>query len=273
MLFRKNLFYIFLFLVLFSTEISGQENGPGKITGRITGVNGESMSGGLVSFFNLLTGPPPSREKYWRVPDLFTAIKQDGGFSMELPPGKYYLGAIKRASGSKELGPPEEGDLFYAASENGGSPRAYEVKSGQETDLGTIAAAAPFSKKEVDYKNVTAVEGTVIDPEGHPVAGALVFAYVNPSMTGRPLFVSEKTGTDGKFMLRVSGAGTYYLKVRGKYGGGMPSGSELVGVYGNEQVVGVKKPGVGIILKKGDITRGITITATRFGERPRGTTQ
>ena len=137
----------------------------------------------------------------------------------------------------------------------------YSVKSGVQVDLGRIAGAVPFRSSTVNYGNgITAIDGVVLDSEGKPVAGAFVVASVTTAKGGRPLFISDPTGKDGTFMLRVHDAGTYYLKVRSMYGGGPPVPGEMIGVYGEKQPAAVT-------IGKGDRLRGFTIRVTNFAGR------
>ena len=131
------------------------------------------MSGGRVFFFKDTSGPPPSQEKYWRVPDYIVDIDNNGRFSAVLSEGKYYLGAVKTISGEK-IGPPKEGDIFYAGVDERGKQKTYIINQGQETDLGVITGAVPFKRSVVKFTDgITAIEGTVLDIEGKPVEGAL----------------------------------------------------------------------------------------------------
>jgi len=237
-----------------------QEVKKGTITGRIMIKGNGPMAGGMVFVFNDASGPPPSRDKYWRVPDNMVKIDAEGRFSADLPAGKYYLGA-KKATAGKDIGPPEEGDLFYAFSEQKGMPKAYTVEEGKKIDVGVIAEATPFRKGSVKYDDgITAIEGVIIDGENKPVQGALVFAFLTPSMVGRPLFASERTGQDGKYILRVYEGGSYYLRVRSLYGGGPPAAGEIIGSYGMEEPVAVA-------VKSGEKVKDITIKVKRFAGR------
>jgi hypothetical protein len=252
-----------LFLIA-AVGVSAQEIGKGKITGKLMTEDGKPMSGGSVFFFNAATGPPPSQEKYWRVPDAVAPIDDGGRFSIGLPPGKYYLGAMKRISAEKNVGPPAEGDYFLKGQDAMGNPKAFLVKKGETTDIGTIAEAAPFKRAVVKYSGgVTAIEGVVRDSEGNAVKGAAVFGYNKPAARGKPLFVSDRTGDDGKYILRVSEGGKYYLKVRDVYGGGPPKGGEIVGIYW--QGIPVEASA-----KTGEITKGVDIQVVRFPGRGPG---
>ena len=241
-------FFLIAAVVAFAQEVS-----KGKITGKLMLEDGRPMSGGSVFFFNDATGPPPSQEKYWRVPDAVAPIGDKGRFLIELPPGKYYLGAMKKISVQKNAGPPGEGDYFLKGQDAMGKPKPFFVKKGETTDIGTIAGGAPFKREVVKYgEGITSIEGVVRDPDGKPVEGAAVFGYKKPAARGKPLFASDKTGKDGKYILRVDEGGKYYLKVRDVFGGGPPVGGAIVGVYWQERPVEVSA-------KTGEATKGIDI--------------
>jgi len=246
-----------LFIGLCSGIASSEVGKTGIISGQLMIKDGRPMAGGHVFIFNDSSGPPPSQDRYWRVPDYVIPIEDSGRFSVELPEGRYYLGAIKRVSREK-IGPPDEGDFFYAGMDEKGMPKAYIIKAGEKKDIGVVSEAVPFKRSTVKFGDgITAVEGTVLDTEGMPVEGALVFAYTTPEMIGRPVFVSERTGKDGKYILRVYDGGNYYLKVRDVYGGGPPVKGAVIGSYGQEKAVPV-------IIRKGEITKGIDIKVIRF---------
>jgi len=236
----------------------------GTLSGQILTTGGTPLAGGMVHFFNDAAGPPPSQDKYWRVPDFMQALDSDGRFTVVLPEGNYYLGAIKRVSG-KTVGPPREGDYFYISADGKGLPKAYSIKGTAQVDLGRMAKAFPFKSSTVNYGNgITAIGGTVLDMEGKPVENAFVFAFVSAAAVGRPLFASDPTGRDGKFILRVSDGGTYFLRARSVYGGGPPVAGEIIGEYGEKEPVAVT-------VNKGDRLSGFVIKVRKFtGRGPQG---
>jgi hypothetical protein len=124
-----------------------------------------------------------------------------------------------------------------------------------------ILEATPFNSASLAKEGLTAIEGTVLDVDGKPVEGILVFAFTTQTIVGRPLFVSDRTGKDGKYRLRVAEGGTYYLRLRENYGGGPLKDSELKGVYGD------KEPASAIVIKSGEILKDIDIKAMRFQGR------
>jgi hypothetical protein len=264
----KNAYRAALFFLAGSLLIgiaAAREIKTGFVTGQFMIKDNGPLANGQAFFFSDATGPAPSETKYWRVPDHVIALDGNGRFSVELPAGKYYIGVIRRASGRQHIGPPAEGDLFLGTQGVEGKQIAtYLVKIGEKTDIGVLSGAAPFRRAAVQYgPGTTAIEGTVLFPDGKPAEGALVFGYLSPTMVGKPTFVSERTGKDGKYILRVNTGGRYYLKVRDIYGGGPPAAGSIMGAYGQE------KP-TEVAAKAGERTSGITIQVIRFPGRGPG---
>ena len=217
----------------------------------------------MVFLFDAANGPPPSREKYWRVPDFIEALDKDGAFSLEVPEGTYYFIASKRAADS-EMGPPQEGDYFYFNGDAKGNPLPLIVIKGTKLNVGVISGAYPYSRSMLlRDKGITMIEGVVQDTKGKPVQSVLVFAYTTAATQGRPLFVSERTDKDGKFILRVHDGGTFYLLVRALYGAGTPEEGELLSeLAGDAQTI--------VTLKKEEKLRGIKLIVKPFPRRGKG---
>jgi hypothetical protein len=260
----KKLLFLVFFLILSVNVFAGdndQQTKTGIITGRIMIEADKPIGGGKV-FFTVLGSPPPSATKYWRVPDEATDIDKDGRFTITLPEGQYYMGAIKKVSGDRISGdnfgpgPPNNGDILYISQENG-KPKVHTVKRGETTDLGTVSGAAPVSTDMLAKGAVTAIEGTVSDTNGKPIEGAVVAAYSSRTLIGKPLFVSNRTDKNGKYQIRVYEGGKYYLRVRENYGGGPPVVGNIIGTYGE------KEP-VEITIKTDEILREVDIRATKF---------
>ena len=234
----------------------------GAISGQIMIRSGVPMAGGMVYFFNDTAGPPPSISKYWRVPSESASIDSNGRFSAELDEGYYYMGAIKRISGGP-LGPPQDGDYYFLSQDEKGKPKLHSVKKGETTDIGIVSEVRPFRNSMLAKRGVTAIEGTVLDAKSRPLEGVMVYAFVTNTLVGRPLFVSDRTGKDGRYLLRVAGGGTYFLRVRNNYGGGAPAKGDIIGAYGEGGPEGVD-------VKTGEVRKGIDIMAMVFpGRGPR----
>ena len=255
-------FLLIFSLYLFSTTFCfAAEIKQGTISGRWITKDYGPMGGALVLLFNKSVGPPPSSEKYLRVPDATAIIEADGQFSVLAAAGSYYL-VMRKSSVGDTVGPPQDGDLQYYSRDKMGKARSFHIKSGGITNIGTISEATVFRKQQPKYvKGMTAIEGTVTDGEGLPVEGVRVFVYTSPDMAGRPRYASEGTGKDGKYFVNVNNKGIYYLKARSRYGGGQPEAGEFMGGYGEPTAPAVVK------VEKGKIRKGIDIKTNRFPGR------
>lgn len=227
----------------------------GSITGKIVVKEKGTMHGGTVFFFNQESGAPPSSTKYWRVPTHAFELDENGAFNAVLPEGKYYMGATHKLSGEK-LGPPQDGDYFFINQDEKGNPILHTVTQFKPVDAGVISGAEIFNSKSLVTEGITMIQGTILDGKGSPVEGILVFAFSTPTMIGIPLFVSERSDKDGKYLLRLADGGKYYLRARAGYGGGPPSADQSIGIY---------KKGGPISIAAGEAKQGIDITIHRVG--------
>jgi len=260
-MFKSVILVIIAVITLSCSFAFAKEMPTGTISGKMVGKNGESMSGGKLLLFRVDGGPPPSRHKYWRTPDEIADIDSDGGFNANVAEGEYYIAAIKRASNGV-IGPPREGDLIYPYSRDDlkSDNREYLVKRNKNTNIGTIAEAICLKEKPEDlHVKITAIEGLIVDLQGVPISGAMAFAYGTPDLTGKPLFTSARTGKDGKYSLRLSEGGSYFIKIRNTSVGGHPIDGEIIGVFGNDDPVAVT-------VKTGQILKHIDITGKQFDE-------
>lgn len=233
----------------------------GTVTGRITvkDKEGVGLAWGQIMFYDILSGPPPVPEKYERTPDISRSLDADGTFKVEIPEGNYYIGAIKRMSGDK-LGPPQEGDYVYRSLDTSGKPKLHKVISGKELELGSAEEAFQISKEDIEKRRVsTALEGTIVSTDWLPVEGAVVVAFTEPTIGRKPLFVSNKSDKDGKYVLPLI-EGTYYLRVRNSFAAGPPEPGQIVGYYGE----GTPKP---VPIKDCDIIKGIDFQVVVFRGR------
>lgn len=251
-------------------SISAQTTASSPATAFIYGkvmIQGKTpMINGVVFLFDKSMGPPPSPEnnKYWRVPDRITAIKKDGKFSFEVSEGTYYLTAAQKDP-EAEIGPPQAAELNYFHGDAQGEPLPIVVTPGAKLDLGVLIPSL-WSPNTIERgKGVTSIEGVVTDMKGQPVEGAQVFAYLSKNAKGRPVFISDTTDKNGKYMLRVHDGGSFFLKVRSVHGGGVPEIGELQNVSREfeSQMVTLKKYQhlQGIQLKVNSFSRGSKTTA------------
>lgn len=249
------IFRLMLLLVLIlSTMISAEadETKPGRMTGVLARKDGRPLNYGLIYLFDHFSGPPPIIEKYWRIPDEIFEVDERGRFDIELIPGTYYIAYIKHSDPS-DVGPPKKGELILISRDSKGQPVPYSLKAGEMLDIGKLSEAVPYDPVMVrpsDKEGITAIEGRILGKDGKPIAGVPVFAFMTAAAIGRPLFTSERTDKDGNFLLRVDKGGTYYLKVRGHYGGGKPDHDSVLDGEKDEQLAEV-------YVETGQIVKGV----------------
>ncbi len=249
---------------------SGQTGTSSVTNATISGqvmIGKTQMINGFVFLYDKSLGVPPSKDKYWRVPDLISPLDMEGKFSIDVPEGTYYLTAAQKDPDG-EMGPPKVIEYHYFHGDAEGNPLPLIVTSGDKLNLGVLTGVfvwRPDMNKR--GKGVTAVEGIVADIEGKPVEGALVFAYLSKEISGRPVFISERTDKNGKYQLRVHDGGTFYLKVRSVYGGGAPEEGEFLNITGEF------KP-FWVTVKKDQKLQGINLQVKKFHKRgPKSTVQ
>jgi hypothetical protein len=209
---KKCTFMTFCALCLFmlSSAVIAQETEYGHVSGSIEPLEGEVKSGWRVRIFDAKAGPSPFTQEFRRVPDYSARSSYDGSFSARLKEGSYYFMVIKKVPG-RMPGPPEVGDYIYPPMDNR-AQKPFEVRADETTDIGMISGMVPY-KEELALTGMTGIEGSVLDADGNPVAGRLVFASVKTG-GGIPLFVSDsETDKDGKYMIRVPEGGQYYLSI------------------------------------------------------------
>jgi hypothetical protein len=214
----------------------------------------------MVYLFNKTVGPPPSKDKYWRVPDLISTVDKDGKFSLAVSEGEYYLTAAQKDPNG-ELGPPTVSELHYFHGDAEWNPVPLTVTSGAKLNLGILTRVFMWTPEMITRdKGITSIEGVVTDMGGKPLERALVFAYLSKEVTGRPVFISERTDKNGRYLLRVHDGGTFFLKVRSVYGGGVPEAGEFLNI--TEEF----KP-FWVTLKKDQKLQGINLQVKKFQKR------
>ena len=159
---------------------------------------------------------------------------KDGSFTINLPSGRYYLVARKRADGSRS-GALSPGDLNVHYP---GNP--VEVRSGERLVLVDFSLAEVDAKvhaqRQADgvfAKTDTMLHGQIVDSDGQSVSDVYVFAYLDSRMVGKPVHMSVPTDIDGQFELFLSDGGTYYIGARSAFGGPLEPG-EWVGTFDGE---------------------------------------
>jgi hypothetical protein len=143
----------------------------------------------------------------------------DGSFQADLPPGKYRVAARRRSDGAA-AGFLRAGDL---TGEHPGNPVA--VAAGSYTDIGDLQlhAVDPRRLAEAERERrggglATGVAGTVVGPDGNPLAGQHVFLYRDEGMIGRPELMAV-SGKDGSFAVALPEGGIWFVGARSTMGG------------------------------------------------------
>lgn len=151
---------------------------------------------------------------------------EDGQFELSLSPGTYYL-VVRVRSGGSMAGPLRAGDRFGYFP---GNP--VQIEDGQiaPVHIPVIAVPEKVERYSTSLFGNTTISGQVVDDSGQPLAGLRALLYDDPSMLNRPLYVSQPTGEDGRFVLSFPSGGKYYLAARNELGG-TPAPGELYGRY------------------------------------------
>jgi carboxypeptidase family protein len=251
-------------LVSVTALAADQPNDPsialnGKLVGQFMKAAKRPIAHGRCFVYDKAMGPPSS-DIFVRAPDQIATLDSEGRFSLDVPPGTYYLNVIDVPENAP-FGPPAEGELIYYSMDAKGVIKPFVVSPGKTTDVGIISSAVPRKgrQKDVDM-GLIKIEGLVADADGAPVEGAVVLAYLTPDTLGKAQYISEMTGKDGKFTIRVNVSGTYYLRIRGKYGGGAPDEGEIVNIDDPKALVIVT-------VEPGKNLAGVRLQSKRQSER------
>ncbi len=260
--------YLASIVIILASAVSALaiEQGPlmrgdiGLVSGQIMIEGKEPMPGGQVGFFNADSGFPPKSSNIRRIPNRVTTVDRQGRFTTKLLAGRYYLGVIVRDDIDK-TGPPGPEEKSFAAVDEGGGRRIFEVTGGGATrDLGPITVS--FLESAGQSADMFTIRGRVINKEGQPFAGASILIRLHPDAK-RPDFIAKQNGTDGQFELQLPAGGPYYLIAKEEPGRGRPQTGRHVGAYsGAEPVFDQSKPEpkpVPLSGKPGEILTGITI--------------
>jgi len=186
---------------------------------------------------------------------------EKGEYSIDLPPGTYYVVARKRISGDS-TGPLSPGD-FYSEHQR----IVTSVIEGKVAlvDLEVVPMKAPmfFKKAVVDTKTDTGIRGHLVDADGKPVAGAFAMAYFDKEMRRLPDYASTLSDENGAFTIYLPEGGSFYLSGR-IHAWDMPQPGEPYGRYGGDVPEG-------ITVEKGKFVDDVRIVLTPFeGEYRKG---
>ena len=237
---NRKIYFIVCICLLFA--LTGLASGKDAAkTGRVSGkieCEDKSKTFGYICFYVAAKGIPDSNRFFRPTADYVFSLMWDGSFDVSLPEGKYYMLAFRRSG--NDFGPLVKEDYFMFLLDCTGNPRSFEVKAGDKVDLGVINTIpyVPFQGL-FNKAEVTAIRGVVRDESGQPVKDIFVIAYDQPSMLGRPNYVSRLTDEEGRYELLVKGGGSYYLAAasapgRGDYYG--QAGDEAVTIKSGDSL-------------------------------------
>ena len=248
------------FFILLWGALAGAETQRATVVGRVS-PPGESNVRGIAALWEAEKGAPDPR-RFIAPPFAFDSLQADGSFSLEAPPGEYYLGALVRRTPGPATGPPREGDLvFMSPDPRGASLLVTLPEAGGSIDVGVHEDFWRYTGFDQHFD--TGVAGKVTTLEGEPLPGLLVFAFPDAGMSGRPLGISGRTGADGSFRIRLRGGETVFLRVKESFVGGRPLEGEYMGVFG----AGSPQP---VTVEKGQVVSGIVIQALKVPPLPAG---
>jgi hypothetical protein len=195
----------------------------GAIEGRVTH-QGQPVTGAHVSLY--LDVSEDLKGQGYRIS---LPTEEDGYFRFDnLPESSYYLVARQRQDGQR-VGPVREGDLYGLYPGNPLTARSGEV---QQVTFELVAKLQDAEDRETFGRmSGSVLKGVVVDADQQGVAGVHVFAYTDRVIGHqRPAAMSTPTGPDGKFVVHLPAAGTYYVGARQAYGDS-PAPGELFGMY------------------------------------------
>lgn len=185
---------------------------------------------GVAALWDAASGRAPDPQRYTIIPFMAAPLQADGSFELQVRAGRYYVGAILRRSSGPLMGPPRPGDVVFMTPGPGGGKLEVAPEAGQIVELGVRTDGWVFSGPSDEEG--TAVVGRVVDRQGAPVAGVLVFGFTDPALSEKPLAVSTPTDAQGRYLLRLDRPATVYLRVKDSYAGGAPGEGDRIGVYG-----------------------------------------
>lgn len=196
---------------------------PSAPAGDFTGVRGRAALKGEVApgvvvhafrdFEEGLAGVPVARSK---------GSDAEGVYELSLPAGSYFLVAAKTDAPS--LAEIREGDLFCYY---GGNP--VRVDPGRASPVGFNLVRV---EKDPVPEPPPGVSGVVVDEEGRPLPGAVVYFYKSPAdgFKGIPGFFA-RVGEDGTFRARIR-KGAFFAVVRKRGTGDLFGPTEIGDHFG-----------------------------------------
>jgi hypothetical protein len=222
-----------------------------RVDGAVLGPRGPESGASVFAY--------PDAKSAFRGPDLtgpqgslIEGTGSAGRFSLDLPPGTYYLTAAKR-KGEAVLGPLAVGDLFGFFD---GNPLVLRAGQHASVLIQMTEKLRLVGSPGAGTVGVTGIRGGLRDPAGRPVAGVFAFATTDPNLIGTmPPNHSLPVGPDGEYFIELPAGGTYYVGARTGFGG-PPQIGHWWGQYGGN----TNRP---VVVQQGTVAEGINITVTR----------
>lgn len=204
----------------------------GTVSGCVE-IAGHSTYRGVASLWPAGEGKGPDPRRAIRPPVVSRPIDADGCFTLRAEPGEYFVGAIVRLTDGGWQGPPRVGDLVFLSPDVSDKNVVVTIRPDESINIGRHAAGWKYSGFALTESPLT-ISGKLTTPEGKPLPGLLVFAFTDSTLSKEPLAVSEPSGSDGSYLLRLPEPATVYLRAREHYGQRSPLDGGYMGVYGGE---------------------------------------
>lgn len=152
-----------------------------------------------------------------------------GAFSFDfLPDSAYYVVARKHGVGTGP-GPLVEGDLYGYYIDN-----PVQVRGGTAVEISLELVSKGRETGNADGRprpSGTQISGRITDGAGAVVRGVYAFAYEEKVMAHKkPTFISQQADAQGRYIIQLSGGGTFYIGARSAYGDS-PGKGEWYGRY------------------------------------------
>lgn len=200
----------------------------GTLSGTVY-IDDKPLPNSIVAFFLIDKGLPPIAKGMGRIPEFLEQTDEQGNFQAKLMGGEYYMGILLRAPGTA-LGPPKDEEVFYFAADSESKLRKFAMADFQKLDAGRVDGALPLTFREVEQ--LFTVSGVLLNGDSEePFEKAVVLAKADIKQQ-RPDFISQPTGKDGSFIMKLTAGKNYYLTARKGISGGQPEAGEMIGTYG-----------------------------------------
>lgn len=152
-----------------------------------------------------------------------------GAFSFDhLPESAYYVVARKRGAGTGP-GPLAEGDLYGSYADN-----PVQVRGGTAVEIALELVVKGREVGNADGRprpSGTRIAGRITDAAGAVVRGVYAFAYEEKVMAHKkPAYISQEVDGQGRYVMHLDRAGTFYVGARSAYGDS-PGKGEWYGRY------------------------------------------